>query len=691
MNITIRSKLVILICLLLLIISCFFIGNMMLIQRAVLAQEEANVNEKVEELIKNNLKGQLDTISLSIEDFYQQSLVDNIKAELAEEISSLKSAIERMYENDLTDEPEMLIYTFLNEYRWQGGRYLFAYDAETLANEASGTDKVAMGNSYNAQDEKGNYYARDIVNAAKQHEIGYSSYFFSNPKTGLVEEKLSVSFLFKPMNLVIGTGEYISTLRQDKIRASLHAIGSAKYGKHGFFWVQDKQGKILVHGDKDLVGQKTGTSKAVVDGLKNHGETFIRFAEQQGASAGVDNSGNKIIYAREILPEWGWTIATQTYESDITQIQSSLTDATKEIFNEKVYHSITVAVVFLVISLFICVYLLNIIITEMKVLRSSIDNLSSGEADLTIRLDTRSKDELGDISRAVNQFIIYLQSIMLELSESSKHITQEINQLHDQTERNAQALASHRQETELAVTAISQMSATAQTVAHSAAKSASVTQDASSEAKVSRKKVDNASSSVLALVNEMEGASHNINIMSDNTQQIEGVLEVIGSIAEQTNLLALNAAIEAARAGEQGRGFAVVADEVRTLASRTQASTAEIETILKTLSSDASQAVNVMAQTQNTCQQVAHNTEDVTTSLDAMSESIQYINELGSQIASASDEQSRVAEEVNRNMHTIESMAQALSTNGQQTITSADRLTNTNQQLAQLVKKFKLV
>lgn len=390
------------------------------------------------------------------------------------------------------------------------------------------------------------------------------------------------------------------------------------------------------------------------------------------------------------MPEWGWTIATDTFESDITLIQSSLTGATKDIFDAKVYQAIGVALVFLLVSLFVCVYLLNIIITEMKHLRSSIDSLSSGEADLTIRLNTQSKDELGDISRAVNQFITYLQSIMIDLSRSSENITQEIDQLHDQTERNANALLSHRKETELAVEAISQMSDAAHTVAQNAAKTAASTQHASDEAELSKGRVDQASSSVLALVNEMGSASDSINVMSNNTQQIVGVLGVIGGIAEQTNLLALNAAIEAARAGEQGRGFAVVADEVRVLASRTQASTAEIEAILKTLSTDVTQVVDVMAETQKSCHQVADNTEDVTTGLDAMSASIMSINELGAQIASASESQSKMTEEINRNMHTIESMAQELSQNGDQTIVSAEKLAESNKQLAQLVGKFKL-
>ncbi|NQZ50780.1 MAG: methyl-accepting chemotaxis protein, partial [Moritella sp.] len=296
-----------------------------------------------------------------------------------------------------------------------------------------------------------------------------------------------------------------------------------------------------------------------------------------------------------------------------------------------------------------------------------------------------------DISRSVNTFISYLQTMMLDISQASNHITDGIQQIHAQSERNSQALHNHTQETELAVTAITEMSTTADIIAQNAVQTASNTLSANDEARASKISVIDASSSVMALVREMWNASASIHTMNKNTQQIAVVLEVIGGIADQTNLLALNAAIEAARAGDQGRGFAVVADEVRSLAARTQDSTAQINDMLSTLRRDASTAATIMDETKLSCEQVAENTSLGTDNLDSMTQSIVIINDLSAQIATASEEQNSVTEEISRNMHSIQDMVLVLSKNGEETKESTKNLATANEQLAALVSQFKLV
>lgn len=352
--------------------------------------------------------------------------------------------------------------------------------------------------------------------------------------------------------------------------------------------------------------------------------------------------------------------------------------------------SITIAGVLMIIALLAVGWAINTIVKGLIVLKQRIDTLSTGEADLTSRIDIVSQDELGDISQSVNNFIVYLQSMLLDISQASTHITQSIDQLNVQSERNNQALISHASETEQVVTAVTEMSSTAETVAQSATETAANTQKANDVAMSSKDTVLEASNSVIALVDEVDAASSSINTMNENTQQIVSVLGVIGDIAEQTNLLALNAAIEAARAGEQGRGFAVVADEVRSLAARTQTSTAEINEILTKLRQDATNAVSAMEVTRTSCERTAANTADVTDSLDAMTNSIITINDLSTQIATASEEQSSVTEEVSRNMSNIRDMVSELTQNGQATVDSTQNLAAANAQLNMLVSKFKL-
>jgi methyl-accepting chemotaxis protein len=686
---TMKAKLIITLCVPLLLMGGFFITSLINTENAVLKEEANNVRSKFSAVLDEKLKGQIDTVTLSISNFYEQSKLDQIKKDLAAEMTTFKITIEKIYEaSDSESEAASSIYAFLNQHRWDNGRYFFAYDADLWISKAYGGHLDWVGiNGYDKKDADGNYFVRAVVASAKNNPIGFSQYPFMNPTTQKVEDKLTASFYFKPLNLVVASGEYISTLKQDKISAALHAVTIAKYGDNGYFWIQDKEGKILAHPKAEIVGTKVASTTTIAASIKDKSEAIVKIIYENPTTKKTEN---KIAYARKIFPEWGWTIVTGAYESDIVAAQTSLTKATEEIFAEKVSSVITISLVLLVLFFVIAVWIVSAIVKGLVVLKERIDTLSTGEADLTSRIDLVSNDELGDIGRSVNRFIIYLQSMIIEISQASTHITENIQQLTVQSEQNSRALITHAAETEQVVSAITEMSATSDTVAQSATETASNTQQANAQALLSKETVTDASNSVIALVDEVESASSSINTMNENTLEIISVLGVIGAIAEQTNLLALNAAIEAARAGEQGRGFAVVADEVRSLAARTQSSTAEINTILGKLRKDATDAVAAMDVTKASCERTAENTERVTESLDTMTNFIVEINDLSAQIATASEEQSSVSEEVSRNMSNIHEMVLELTRNGQATVDSTQNLASVNAQLDALVSKFKL-
>ncbi|WP_335903892.1 methyl-accepting chemotaxis protein [Shewanella algae] len=217
-----------------------------------------------------------------------------------------------------------------------------------------------------------------------------------------------------------------------------------------------------------------------------------------------------------------------------------------------------------------------------------------------------------------------------------------------------------------------------------------MTDKARAQGDESRQAVEQASNNVMALVSEVDSASQTIAEMDESTRRIAGVLDVIGEIAEQTNLLALNAAIEAARAGEQGRGFAVVADEVRALAARTQASTSEINNMLEQLRQGADSAVNAMNRTRQSCQATADTTTLVAESLQGLTEHVFDINGLSSQIATAAEEQSSVSEEITRNLSVIREMVEELNQSGKATLGSTAALAAAKDQLSSVVRQFKL-
>lgn len=333
---------------------------------------------------------------------------------------------------------------------------------------------------------------------------------------------------------------------------------------------------------------------------------------------------------------------------------------------------------------------LNQLMKRLDVLRSNIDALSAGDADLTKRIDIKGQDEVDQVGRSVNGFIGYLQNMMIDVSDATTQIHSEIGQLKQLSRSTNDALARHASETDQAVTAINEMSSTAESVAQSASDTAAYTQTANQNALSSKRVVDDASTSVRALVTEVESATAKVQAMEADAKRINNVLGVIGDIAGQTNLLALNAAIEAARAGEQGRGFAVVADEVRALAARTQQSTSEINEMLHHLQQAVGSAVQAMEQTKVSCQATADKTAQVTVGLDEMTNSVVHINDLSTQIATAAEEQSAVAEEINRNMVAVRHVVDELVESGVSVDRSTESLLSTNGRLTAVVNRFKV-
>ncbi|ABS08680.1 methyl-accepting chemotaxis sensory transducer [Shewanella baltica OS185] len=333
---------------------------------------------------------------------------------------------------------------------------------------------------------------------------------------------------------------------------------------------------------------------------------------------------------------------------------------------------------------------LSILYRPILSLKQMVSELSHGNGDLTRRLEVRTDDDLGQISKGINLFIEQLQRMMLEVLQSSTHIANSVERLKAETDANSVILTAHATETEQIVAAIEEMSATANDVARNGAETASFTQITKQQTLASKSVVADATDTVAKLVREVENTSASIAQIDRDTVNITQVLKVIGEIADQTNLLALNAAIEAARAGEQGRGFAVVADEVRALAARTQSSTAEIEVTLYTLTETSKTAISSMDITKNTCLKTADTTKKVASDLDTIGSSVDRINDLNAQIATAAEEQSSVSNEITRNMSAICEMANELSVNGESTANETLNLAAANQQLTLIVNQFKL-
>jgi len=321
---------------------------------------------------------------------------------------------------------------------------------------------------------------------------------------------------------------------------------------------------------------------------------------------------------------------------------------------------------------------------------NAMQDIAEGDGDLTQKLDEKGKDEIAGLAKAFNIFVAKIATLLGSVSEVGNEIAASASQMSMTAERTNKGITEQQSETDQTATAITEMVQTAQEIARNASGAADAAHAADEEAQNGQSVVKFTVDSIQTLANEVDQAATVIDQLEADSEDIGKVIDVIKGIAEQTNLLALNAAIEAARAGEQGRGFAVVADEVRTLASRTQESTEEIMQIIERVQGGARKAVTAMetgkTQTVISVEQAVKAGE----SLAAITQAVSTINDMNTQIAHAAGQQSEVAEEVDKNVVNIARIGNESMENAQQTSDSSSSLWNNASKLESLLSQFKL-
>ncbi|QLF91847.1 HAMP domain-containing protein [Pseudomonas sp. ABC1] len=331
----------------------------------------------------------------------------------------------------------------------------------------------------------------------------------------------------------------------------------------------------------------------------------------------------------------------------------------------------------------------RVVISRITAMRHTMEYMTANE-DLGRSVQTDVQDEVGAMGLAFNRMIEKFRGSLVAVAGVTRQLGEVSTRVSSVAEETLTAVMEQRSETDMVASAMNEMSATVQEVARNASQTATASADADVESRSGVNVATQALEGIEALIQEIEKAAGVIHQVESDSANIGMILGVIKEIAEQTNLLALNAAIEAARAGEQGRGFAVVADEVRTLASRTQKSTEEIQAMIEQLQTGSRNAVQAMDSAQKRAQSGSECVGKAAQSLSVIATEVATINDMNTQIATAAEEQSAVAEEINRNINTISHIADSTSSGATQTSQISEELVQLAAELNRLVGQFKL-